>query len=173
MAPGRRTRLRPAHQKRPGPDLLFPIQHGPSPAHAEERIDSLKNFTGIWAPAEGSTAPANVACKKELSSRGHQNPCEARPCELLGICERGIDYLYQSVYCDAANITPHGTSFEFNELCTTKGEYIDEFHSRIIVTGERSIVLSRTPTKSGGGYSSSPNARYIRCNRTYSCERWY
>jgi hypothetical protein len=68
---------------------------------------------------------------------------------------------------------PHGTSFEFNELCTTKGEYIDEFHSRIIVTGERSIVLSRTPTKSGGGYSSSPNARYIRCNRTYSCERWY
>jgi hypothetical protein len=44
---------------------------------------------------------------------------------------------------------------------TTKGEYIDEFHSRIVVTGERSMVLSRTPTKSGGGYSPSPKVRYI------------
>jgi hypothetical protein len=139
-------------------------------AHAE-RLDSLKKFTGIWAPAEGGTARPSVACKKELSGGGDRSPSEARPYQLLGICERGIDYLYQPVYCDATNITPHGASVEFDERCTTKGQYIDEFHSRITVMSHRAIVLSRTPTKSGGGYSPSPKLRYIRCSQTYSCER--
>lgn len=138
-----------------------------SAAHA----GSLKDFTGIWAPAEGGAAPASVACKKGLSSRGHQNPSQARPYELVGICDRGIDYLYRPVYCDASNVIPHGTGVEFDERCTTKGDYIDAFHSRIMMTGERSIVLSRTPTKSGGGYSPSPKLRYIRCNQAYSCRR--
>ena len=96
---------------------------------------------------------------------------EARPYELVGICDRGIDYLYRPVYCDASNVIPHGTGVEFDERCTTKGDYIDAFHSRIMMTGERSIVLSRTPTKSGGGYSPSPKLRYIRCNQAYSCRR--
>jgi hypothetical protein len=55
-------------------------------------------------------------------------------------------------YCDATNITPHGKSVEFDERCTTKGDYIDEFHSGITDLGHGAIVLSRTPTKSDGGY---------------------
>jgi hypothetical protein len=47
--------------------LLLMLVLASSAAHSAERIDSLKNFTGIWAPAEGGAAPASVACKKELS----------------------------------------------------------------------------------------------------------
>jgi hypothetical protein len=141
----------------------------PSAAHAEH-LDSLKDFTGIWAPTEGGAAPPSVACKKELFG-GDRTPSEARPYELLGICERGIDYLYQPVNCDAANVTPHKTGVEFDERCTTKGSYIDEFHSRITVLGRRAILLTRTPTRSDGGYSPSPKLRYIRCNQTYNCKR--
>ena len=148
--------------------LLLMLVLVSSAAHAE-RLDSLKNFTGIWAPAEGGAAPPSVACQKELSSGGNRTPSEARPYELLGICERGIDYLYQPTYCDATNITLHGTSVEFDERCTTKGDYIDEFHSGITDLGHGAIVLSRTPTKSDGGYSPSPKLRYIRCNQTYNC----
>jgi hypothetical protein len=151
--------------------LLLTLGLVSSAAHAE-RLNSLKNFAGIWAPAEGGAALPSVACEKELSGGGHRLPSEARPYELLGICERGIDYLYQPVYCDATNITPHGTGVEFDERCTTKGDYIDKFHSRITVMGHGAIVLSRTQTKSGdGGYSPSPKLRYIRYNQTYSCER--
>jgi hypothetical protein len=109
--------------------------------------------------------------RKELSSGGDRSPSKARPYELLGICEHGIDYLHQPVYCDATNITPHGRSVEFDERCTTKGHYNDEFHSRITVMGHRAILLSRTPTKTGGGYSPSPKLRYIRCNQTNSWKR--
>jgi hypothetical protein len=78
--------------------LLLTLGLLSSAAHAEP-LDSLKNFAGIWAPAEGGAALPSVACEKELSGGGHQLPSEARPYELLGICERGIDYLYQPVYC--------------------------------------------------------------------------
>ena len=149
--------------------LLLMLGLASSAAHAE-RLNSLKTFTGIWVPAEGGAAPPGVACEKELSG-GDRTPSEARPYELLGICERGIDYLYQPVNCDATNVTPHRTSVEFDERCTTKGSYIDEFHSRITALGHRAIVLSRTPTKSGGGYSPSPKLHYIRCNQTYTCKR--
>jgi hypothetical protein len=149
--------------------LLLMLGLAPSAAHAEH-LDSLKDFTGIWAPTEGGAAPPSVACKKELFG-GDRTPSEARPYELLGICERGIDYLYQPVNCDAANVTPHKTGVEFDERCTTKGSYIDEFHSRITVLGRRAILLTRTPTRSDGGYSPSPKLRYIRCNQTYNCKR--
>ena len=138
-----------------------------SAAHA----GSLKDFTGIWAPADGGAVPADVACKKELASREHQNPSQRRPYELVGICERGIDILYQPVHCHASNVIGDGTSVQFDERCTTKGEYIDSFHSRIIMKGKRSIEFSRTPTQSGGGYSPDLKIRYIRCNRAYSCKR--
>jgi hypothetical protein len=94
--------------------LLLMLGLASSAAHAE-RLDTLKTFTGIWAPA--GAAPPSVACEKELSSGGDRTPSEARPYELLGICERGIDYLYQPVNCDATNITPHRTSVEFDERC--------------------------------------------------------
>jgi hypothetical protein len=114
-----------------------------SAAHGE-RLESLKNFTGIWAPAEGGAAPPSVACKKELSSGGKRTPSEARPYELLGICQRGIDYLYQPTYCDATNITPQGTSVEFDERCTTKGDYIDEFHCcRALLPNQMADILLR------------------------------
>ena len=122
----------------------------------------------VPAPGDGG-ALAHFRPDPHLSSGGKRTPSEARPYELLGICERGIDYLYQPTYCDAANITPHGTSVEFDERCTTKGEYVDEFHSRITDLGHGAIVLSRTPTKSDGGYTPSPKLRYIRCNQTYNC----
>ena len=56
----------------------------------------------------------------------------------------------RTMCCDATNFTPHRTSVGFDERCTTKGNYIDEFHSRIMVMGLRGILVSRTPTKSGG-----------------------
>jgi hypothetical protein len=80
--------------------LLLVLGLAASAAHAE-RINSLKNFTGIWAPAEGGAAPPSVACEKKLSSGGDRTPSEARQYELLGICERGIDYLYQPVICNS------------------------------------------------------------------------
>jgi hypothetical protein len=82
-----------------GKILLLMLGLASSAAHAE-RLDSLKTFTGIWAPAGGGAAPPGVACEKELSSGGDRTPSEARPYELLGICERGIDYLYQPVNFD-------------------------------------------------------------------------
>jgi hypothetical protein len=99
---------------------------------------------------EDSAAPPNVACKMAPShGAARMSRGQAAEYGLLGICERGIDVLYQPVYCDAANITPHrGTSVEFDERCTTKGHYIDEFHSQIAVVGDRAILLSRAP--SGG-----------------------
>ena len=70
--------------------LLLMLVLVSSAAHAES-LNSLKSFTGIWAPAEGGAALPSVACQKELSSGGKRTPSEARPYELLGICERGID----------------------------------------------------------------------------------
>jgi hypothetical protein len=49
--------------------LLLMLGLASSAAHAE-RLDTLKTFTGIWAPAEGGAAPPSVACEKELSSGG-------------------------------------------------------------------------------------------------------
>ena len=46
--------------------LLLMLVLVSSAAHAER--NSLKNFTGIWAPAEGGAALPSVACEKELSS---------------------------------------------------------------------------------------------------------
>jgi hypothetical protein len=49
--------------------LLLMLVLVSSSAHAE-RPESLKNFTGIWAPAETGAAQPSVACKKELSGGG-------------------------------------------------------------------------------------------------------
>ena len=58
--------------------LLLMLVLVSSAAHAES-LNSLKNFTGIWAPAEGGAALPSVACQKELSGGGHRTPSEARP----------------------------------------------------------------------------------------------
>ena len=62
--------------------LLLMLGLAASAAHAEH-LNSLKTFTGIWAPADGGAAPPSIACEKELSS-GDRTPSEARPYELLG-----------------------------------------------------------------------------------------
>ena len=43
--------------------------------HAE-RLESLKTFTGIWAPAEGGAAPPGVASEKELSTVAIELPAK-------------------------------------------------------------------------------------------------
>ena len=55
--------------------LLLTLVLVSSAAHAES-LNSLKSFTGIWAPAEGGAALPSVACQKELSSGGKRLPAK-------------------------------------------------------------------------------------------------
>jgi hypothetical protein len=68
--------------------LLLTLGLVSSAAHAE-RLDSLKNFAGIWAPAEGGAALPSVACEKELSGGAIDFPAKHAHMNCSGYASAG------------------------------------------------------------------------------------
>jgi hypothetical protein len=122
--------------------------------------ESLKDFTGIWAHSEDD-------CKKKMSGaldKGDLDRVQTSSYELVGICDDGLDMLYQPVNCGASGIVKQNDLVEFSAACRIK-DYVADKRQRVLlkVQDPDTILFADQEFMVFG--------RYVRCSRTYSCEK--
>ena len=125
-----------------------------------ETVDSLKEFTGIWAHSEAD-------CEKKMSGaldKGDMDRVQTSSYELVGICENGLDMLYQPVNCGASQITKQEDMIKFRAACRIK-DYVSDKQDRVLlkVEGKNDILFADPDFMVFG--------RYVRCSQTYTCEK--
>jgi hypothetical protein len=125
-----------------------------------ETVDSLKDFTGIWAHSEAD-------CEKKMSGaldKGDMDRVQTSSYELVGICENGLDMLYQPVNCGASEIIKEEDMIKFRAACRIK-DYVSDKPERVLLKAEgKDDILFADPNFMVFG-------RYVRCSQTYTCEK--
>jgi hypothetical protein len=127
--------------------------------HAESP-DTLKAFTGIWAHSEDD-------CKKKMSGaldKGDLDRVQTSSYELVGICEDGLDMLYQPVNCLASDIGKQEDVVEFRAACRIK-DYVADKRERVLIKVDDPDHIEFTDKE------FTVFGRYVRCSRSYECEK--
>jgi hypothetical protein len=125
-----------------------------------ESLDSLKDFTGIWGHSEDD-------CKKKMSGaldRGDLDRVQASSYELVGICDDGLDMLYQPVNCGASGIVKQEDLIEFHAACRIK-DYVADKRQRVLLKVEDADHIQFADQE------FMVFGKYVRCSRTYACEK--
>jgi hypothetical protein len=125
-----------------------------------ESVDSLKDFTGIWAHSEDD-------CKKKMSGAldaGDLDRVQTSSYELVGICEDALDMLYQPVKCGASGIVKQEDLIEFRAACRIK-DYVADKRQRVLLKVEDADHIQFADQ------DFMVFGKYVRCSRTYACEK--
>jgi hypothetical protein len=125
-----------------------------------ESVDSLKDFTGIWAHSEDD-------CKKKMSGgldAGDLDRVQTSSYELVGICDDGLDMLYQPVNCGASGIVKQHELIEFSAACRIK-DYVADKRQRVLLKVEDSDHIQFADQE------FMVFGKYVRCSRSYACEK--
>ena len=125
-----------------------------------ESPGTLKAFTGIWAHSDDD-------CKKKMSGaldKGDLDRVQTSSYELVGICEDGLDMLYQPVNCLASDIGKQEDIVEFRASCRIK-DYIADERERVFIKVEDPDHIEFTDK------DFMVFGRYVRCSRSYACEK--
>lgn len=126
---------------------------------AEDR-ENLKAFAGIWAHSEDD-------CKKKMSGaldKDDVDRVQTSSYELVGICEDGLDMLYQPVNCGASDIGKQKDVIEFRAACRIK-DYVDDKAQRVLIKVEDPDHIEFIDK------DFMVLGRYVRCSRKYECEK--
>jgi hypothetical protein len=125
-----------------------------------ESPETLKAFTGIWAHSEDD-------CKKKMSGAldtGDLDRVQTSSYELVGICEDGLDMLYQPVNCLASDIGKQEDVVEFRASCRIK-DYIADERERVLIKVDDADHIEFTDKE------FMVFGKYVRCSRSYACEK--
>jgi hypothetical protein len=125
-----------------------------------ENPANLKAFTGIWAHSEDD-------CKKKMSGaldKGDLDRVQTSSYELVGICEDGLDMLYQPVNCGASDIGKQEDVVEFRAACRIK-DYVADKRERVLIKIDNPDHIEFIDK------DFMVFGRYVRCSRSYECEK--
>jgi hypothetical protein len=122
-------------------------------------MTSLKDLTGIWAHSEAD-------CKKFDT----ENPTTLKTYELVGICNDGLDLMYQPVRCTASAAVRRADKLHVAAVCWTKGLYQTRHSIGITIKGGDAISFNESDFDKA---AFSITGDYVRCNRYYRCEVKY
>jgi hypothetical protein len=125
-----------------------------------ESVDSLKELTGIWAHSEED-------CKMKMSGaldKGDLDRVQTSSYELVGICDDGLDMLYQPVNCGASDIVKQEELIEFRAACRVKDYVADKRERVLLKVGDSDHIQFADQNFMVFG-------SYVRCSRSYSCEK--
>ena len=124
-----------------------------------ESPGTLKALTGIWAHSEDD-------CQKKMSGaldKGDLDRVQTSSYELVGICEDGLDMLYQPVNCGAFDIAKREDVIEFWAACRIK-DYVADKRERVLIKADDPDHIEFTDK------DFMVFGRYVRCSRSYECE---
>jgi hypothetical protein len=129
-----------------------------------EPLKSLRDYTGIWGPSAAD-------CEAKLSGRLDQEGVDRATATkhlLIGICDHGLDVLYQPVYCRGSRIMRRADSVEFLAACRVKDYPEKRFQIKIMLRAPDAISFNEKDFPADYFWLSGD---YQRCNRAYTCER--
>jgi hypothetical protein len=125
-----------------------------------QSIDSLAEFKGIWAHSEAD-------CALKTSGRLDADDVDrvtSSSYELVGICEDGIDLLYQPVNCGTSGAVRQDDLVELSAACRIK-DYVADRRERVLIkVQDPDTILFADPKFMVFG-------KYVRCTRSYSCDK--
>jgi hypothetical protein len=129
---------------------------------AASKAKSLEDLTGVWAHSE---ADCNVDLDGQID-RGETDLSTARSYNRIGICQDGVEMMYQAHHCEAAKVTKERGGLLISGKCRIK-DYHLKSRFRIRVKGPDAISFSKRDFDEDYFWIDGD---YVRCNRDYACQ---
>jgi hypothetical protein len=85
---------------------------------------------------------------------------------LVGICNDGLDLMYQPVRCAASDVVRRADKLHFAAVCWTKGLYQTRHSIGVTIKGGDAISFNEFDK-----VNFSILGNYVRCNRYYRCDK--
>jgi hypothetical protein len=132
-----------------------------SPLSADES-KVPQSLVGLWAHSEADCR-AKLSGQLDKDGRGNWQNSEY---EFLGFCKKGMDLLYQPIFCAPDKVENSGSDYVFSGRCRVKDYPKANLSFKIRPAAADRLSFDE---KDFGSSDFAIKGNYVRCSPTYKC----